>query len=129
VPRLRGPISDACVLVLDVSMCVCVCPTCRYVPDRVPGNVQPDTPLFKAPGDVKIRTKEINNGASGGLIGSPTIPHSSSTSDTRIAPHTAMPAASTPPPGTGFPRASLTSTPLYPSVYAARLAHQQAGSP
>lgn len=33
-----------------------------YIAGRVPGNVQPETPLFKAPGDVKIRAKEINNG-------------------------------------------------------------------
>jgi len=31
------------------------------VPDRVPGNLQPDTPSFAAPGDLEIRTKEINN--------------------------------------------------------------------
>lgn len=30
--------------------------------DKVPGNVQPDTPSFAVPGDVEIRTKEINNG-------------------------------------------------------------------
>jgi hypothetical protein len=28
----------------------------------VPGNVQPVSDAFKAPGDVEIRTKEINNG-------------------------------------------------------------------
>ena len=32
------------------------------VSPQVPGNVQPDTPMFKAPGDYEIRTKEINNG-------------------------------------------------------------------
>jgi hypothetical protein len=30
--------------------------------DKIPGNVQPDTELFAVPGDVEIRTKEINNG-------------------------------------------------------------------
>jgi hypothetical protein len=30
--------------------------------DKVPGEVQPDTDAFKKPGDVEIRTKEINNG-------------------------------------------------------------------
>jgi hypothetical protein len=30
--------------------------------DKVPGNVQPDTDAFAVPGDVEIRTKEINNG-------------------------------------------------------------------
>ena len=30
--------------------------------DKVPGNVQPDTEAFAVPGDVEIRTKEINNG-------------------------------------------------------------------
>lgn len=31
--------------------------------DKVPGEVQPDTDAFAKPGDVEIRTKEINNGA------------------------------------------------------------------
>jgi hypothetical protein len=31
--------------------------------DRVPGNVQPDTEVFPVPGDVTMRTREINNGA------------------------------------------------------------------
>lgn len=35
---------------------------CSYIPGRVPDNVQPESPLFKVPGDVKIRAKEINNG-------------------------------------------------------------------
>jgi hypothetical protein len=35
------------------------------VSPQVPGNVQPDTPMFKAPGDYEIRTKEINNGVYG----------------------------------------------------------------
>jgi len=35
--------------------------------DKVPGNVQPDTESFKVPGDVEIRTKEINNGGCMGL--------------------------------------------------------------
>ena len=30
--------------------------------DKVPGQVQPDTPSFAAPGDTEIRTKEINHG-------------------------------------------------------------------
>jgi hypothetical protein len=30
--------------------------------DKVAGNCQPDTAAFKVPGDVEIRTKEINNG-------------------------------------------------------------------
>lgn len=33
-----------------------------FIPGRVPGNVQPPTPMFKAPGDINIRAKEINNG-------------------------------------------------------------------
>jgi hypothetical protein len=33
--------------------------------NQIPGNVQPETPLFKAPGDATIRAKEINNGKRG----------------------------------------------------------------
>jgi hypothetical protein len=36
----------------------------NWVSGKVPGNVQPETAMFKAPGDNSIRAKEINNGKS-----------------------------------------------------------------